>query len=101
MQGPHSVTSVGSNIRFLVDDSNGSAFHLGAYVRTVGNESGYGVDSGVGMVGLEINNFLVGVSYDAGLNSLHTNRRHQGAFELNIAYLGKSNDDEAVPCPKF
>jgi type IX secretion system PorP/SprF family membrane protein len=101
MQGPHLVTNAGSNIRFLVDESNGSALHIGAYVRTVGNESSFGVDSGVGMVGLEINNFMVGVSYDAGLNSLHTNRRHQGAFELNIAYLGKSNDDEAVPCPKF
>lgn len=101
MQGPHLVTNAGSNIRFLFNDSNGGAFHLGGYVRGVGNESGYGVDSAVGMFGVELNNFLVGMSYDVGLNGLQTNRRHQGAFELNIAYLGKSNDDEAVPCPKF
>jgi len=101
MQGPHLVTNAGSNLRFLLNDSRGAALHLGGYVRGVGNESGYGVDSAVGMFGIELNSFLVGVSYDVGLNGLQTNRRHQGAFELNIAYLGKANDDEAVPCPTF
>ena len=100
-QGPHFVTNAGSNIRFLIDDSKGSALHFGAYARSVGNESGFGLDSAVGMVGFEIARFLVGVSYDVGLNGLQTSRRHQGAFELNIAYLGQSDDDEAVPCPQF
>ncbi|MFT5015512.1 MAG: type IX secretion system PorP/SprF family membrane protein [Bdellovibrionota bacterium] len=101
MQGPHLVTSAGSNLRFLLDESNAAALHLGAYVRGVGNDAGYGVDSAVSMFGIEFNSFLIGMSYDIGLNSLQTNRRHQGAFEINIAYLGKANDDEAVPCPKF
>ncbi len=100
-QGPHLVTNAGSNIRFLLNDSSGSALHLGAYLRGVGNEAAYGLDSAVGMFGVELNNFLVGLSYDAGLNALQTNPRHRGAFELNIAYLGRSDDDEAVPCPKF
>lgn len=100
-QGPHQVVNAGSNIRFLFNDSNGGAIHLGGYMRGVGNASGYGIDSAVGMFGVELNNFLIGMSYDVGLNGLQTNRRHQGAFELNIAYLGKSNEDEAVPCPKF
>lgn len=101
VQGPHVVTNAGSNLRFLLNDATGTAFHLGGYVRGVGNESGFGVDSAVSMIGFEINNFLLGMSYDIGLNGLQTSRRHQGAFELNIAYLGKSNDDEAVPCPTF
>lgn len=100
-QGPHLVTNAGSNIRFLIDESQGTAFHLGAYARGVGNESGFGLDSAVGLVGFEVARFLVGVSYDVGLNGLQTSRRHQGAFELNIAYLGQSDDDEAVPCPRF
>lgn len=100
-QGPHLVTNAGSNIRFLFDDSKGTALHLGAYGRGVGNESGFGFDSAVGMVGFEVARFLIGMSYDVGLNGLQTNRRHQGAFELNIAYLGQSEDDEAVPCPRF
>jgi type IX secretion system PorP/SprF family membrane protein len=100
-QGPHLLTNAGANLRFLMNDSNGAALHLGAYVRGVGNESGYGVDSAVGMFGVELNSFLIGMSYDAGLNGLQTSRRHQGAFEINLAYLGKSNGDESVPCPKF
>lgn len=100
-QGPHRVANAGSNLRFLLDDSRGTAFHIGAYARGVGNESGFGFDSAVGLVGFEIARFLVGVSYDVGLNGLQTSRRHQGAFELNIAYLGQSDDDETVPCPRF
>ncbi|MEM9261111.1 MAG: PorP/SprF family type IX secretion system membrane protein, partial [Bacteroidota bacterium] len=100
-QGPHTVTNVGSNIRFLFNDVSGAALHLGAYARGVGNAETFGLDSAVGMVGIELANFLIGMSYDVGLNSLQTNRRHQGTFELNLAYLGQSSDDEAVPCPKF
>ena len=101
VQGPHVVTNAGSNLRFLLNDTNGAALHLGAYLRGVGNADNFGVDSAVGMFGFEINSFLLGLSYDAGLNGLQTNPRHRGAFEINLAYLGKSNDDEAVPCPKF
>ena len=100
-QGPHQLVNAGSNLRFVLNDTNGAALHFGGYVRGVGNESGFGVDSAVGMFGVELASFLVGISYDAGLNGLQTSRRHQGAFELNIAYLGKTNDDEAVPCPQF
>ena len=100
-QGPHSFVNAGSNVRFLFNDSSGAALHLGAYARGVGNESGFGLDSMVGLVGVELANFLVGFSYDVGVNSLRTNPRHQGAFELNIAYLGKDDSDDAVPCPTF
>ena len=100
-QGPHLMTNAGSNVRFLFDDSRGTALHLGAYARAVGNESGFGLDSAVGLVGFEIARFLIGLSYDVGLNGLQTSPRHRGAFELNFAYLGQSDDDEAVPCPRF
>ncbi len=100
-QGPHTMVNAGSTVRFLFNDANGSALHLGAYARSVGSEDSFGVDSAIGQVGLELSNFLVGLSYDFGVNGLQTNPRHRGAFELNIAYLGKGNDDEAVPCPTF
>ena len=100
-QGPHSFVNAGSNVRFLFDDALGTALHLGAYLRGVGNEESFGLDSAVGLVGIEISNFLVGLSYDAGINGLRTNPRHRGAFEINIAYLGKDADDDAVPCPTF
>jgi type IX secretion system PorP/SprF family membrane protein len=100
-QGPHLAMVTGSNIRFLVNDRNGAAIHLGGWVRPVQNEDSFSMDSAIAFFGLEYNNFLLGLSYDIGLNQLNTDRRHQGAFELSVAYLGQSDDDEAVPCPKF
>lgn len=100
-QGPHATANAGTNLRFLINDTNGTAFHLGAWARPARSQETYTLDSATGLVGLEISNFLLGLSYDVGLNSQQVNRRHQGAFELSISYLGQSEEDEAVPCPKF
>jgi type IX secretion system PorP/SprF family membrane protein len=100
-QGPHRVANAGSNLRFLINDVNGAAFHLGAHARMITGEENFALDSAVGMVGIEINSFLLGFSYDIGLNGLQTSRRHQGAFEINLSYTGQADDDEAVPCPQF
>lgn len=100
-QGPHMAANTGMNLRMLLNDLNGAAIHLGGWVRPVQNEQEFSMDSAIGFFGVELNNFLLGMSYDIGLNQLSTNTRHQGAFELSIAYLGQSDDDEAVPCPKF
>ena len=100
-QGPHLAINTGTNFRFLVDDVKGVAIHLGSWVRPVKNElDQFFMDSVVGMVGLELNNFLLGLSYDANLNDINQSRRGQGAFEISIAYLGEY-DDETVLCPKF
>ncbi|PHI21770.1 hypothetical protein CEQ90_00340 [Lewinellaceae bacterium SD302] len=101
-QGPHLAMTTGSNLRFLVNDVNGAAIHVGGWVRPVQNDdSKFSMDSAIAFFGVEYSNFLLGLSYDIGLNQLNTDRRHQGAFELSVAYLGQSDDDEAVPCPKF
>lgn len=101
LQGPHLALNTGMNLRFLLNDINGAAVHVGGWMRPVQNQDDFSIDSAIGFFGLELNNFLLGMSYDIGLNQLSTNPRHQGAFELSIAYLGQSDDDEAVPCPKF
>lgn len=100
-QGPHLAANTGVNLRMLVNDISGAAIHLGGWVRPVRNEDNFAMDSAIGFFGVELSNFLLGLSYDIGLNQLSTNPRHRGAFELSIAYLGQSDDDEAVPCPKF
>ncbi|MEZ5043500.1 MAG: PorP/SprF family type IX secretion system membrane protein [Saprospiraceae bacterium] len=100
-QGPHLAINAGTNFRFLADDIKGVAIHLGAWVRPVKNEQDiFFMDAVVGMVGLELNNFLLGISYDANLNDINQTRKGQGAFEISIAYLGEY-DDETVLCPKF
>ena len=101
-QGPHLAANVGTNVRFLLAGSDATALHLGTSLRPVRNfNDEYSVDSAMALVGLEVSNFLLGMSYDIGLRGLQTNPRHRGAFEFSVAYLGQSDDDEAVPCPQF
>ena len=100
VQGPHAAFNGGANFRFLLDDLRGTALHLGAWARPVRNQDDFTLDSAIAMLGLEYNNFLIGFSYDIGLNELSVVRRTQGAFEISVAYLGEYEDD-AVLCPKF
>ena len=100
-QGPHLALNAGSNIRFLVDDINGTALHVGGWLRPVRNaDDSFSLDAVVAMVGIEYNSFLLGISYDARMNALGTQRQRGGAIEISIAYLGEY-EDEVVLCPKF
>lgn len=100
-QGPHAALNAGANFRFLINSSNGTALHLGSWVRGSQDENSKPImDATVLMLGMEINNFLVGFSYDANLKALNTGGRNQNSFELSIAYLGLVEDD-TVLCPKF
>lgn len=101
VQGPHAALNAGANFRFLLNDINGTAVHTGGWIRPVRDDQDqYTLDSAIGMVGLEWNNFLFGFSYDMGLNQLNLAGRSRGAFEVSVAYLGEY-EDETVLCPKF
>lgn len=101
IQGPHTEINAGTNIRFSLGEFSKAAFHLGGWLRPVTNEeSSFDLDAVVVMVGFELNNFLLGLSYDITLNDLTSNRQGQGAFEVSIAYLGEY-ENETILCPKF
>lgn len=100
-QGPHMAVNAGTNIRFLLSDIRGIALHLGSWarpVKDVGQE--LSLDAVVGMLGIEYENFLLGISYDAHLNDLTLARGSQSALEISIAYLG-DYENETILCPKF
>jgi len=99
-QGPHFAAVSGMNARIVIADYNGTALHLGSWVRGVKNEGDFGFDSVIGMVGIEYNHFLIGLSYDANLTSFSQSNNGQGAIELSVAYLGEF-ENEVVLCPKF
>lgn len=100
-QGPHLAANAGGNFRFLLNETNGAALHVGGWVRPVRNlENNLGLDAAVGMLGVEYSNFLFGLSYDANLSGLNTSGRRQGAFEISLAFLGNYNN-ETILCPKF
>lgn len=99
-QGPHLRINTGANFRFLLNNYNSTALHLGSWVRPVTNENNdFFVDAVVMFVGLEYSNVLLGISYDATLSDIMATGR-QGALEISVAYLG-SYDNETILCPKF
>ena len=101
-QGPHQMAVVGSHIRFAASSSDRTAFHLGALLRVAGDRQGYRASSAIGFVGLDVGDFLFGFSYDAGVfQGGNAGDRNRGTFELSASYIGMSEDDAAVPCPKF
>lgn len=101
LQGPHFTANAGTNFRFSLDNSKGMAIHLGAWARSVRDEGWRtGLESVVGILGLEFSNVLLGISYDANTNPLVFNGRQQSTLEISLAYLGNYLN-EAILCPGF
>ncbi len=101
LQGPHFQANAGTNFRFKFSDYGDFALHLGGWVRPVrNNDDSFDLDAVVFMAGFELQNVLLGLSYDFNLNDLTTTRNGQGAFEISLAYLGQFEND-TVLCPKF
>ena len=100
-QGEHIAMNAGSNFRFLLSESAGTAMHIGGWARPVRYEDGsFNLDAAILMAGFELSNVLFGLSYDAHLNSINRSGRRQGALEISIAYLG-NYQNETVLCPSF
>jgi type IX secretion system PorP/SprF family membrane protein len=100
VQGNHAQLNLGTNFRLQFTDYGTTAFHLGAWVRTVRSDKSVGFDAASLMVGYELSNFLLGMSYDLNLKGLGAYSRNQGTFEFSLGYLG-DYDNDAILCPKF
>ncbi len=101
IQGTQAQLNVGTNFRVKLGENTGTALHLGGWIRPTKNvDKPFEVTDGVLMCGLELNNFLLGMSYDLNLKSIPQYNRAQGAFEISLGYLGNF-DSETILCPKF
>jgi type IX secretion system PorP/SprF family membrane protein len=99
-QGQHLETNLGANIKTKIGEYGSYALHLGTWARPVRNANGFGLDAAVLLAGFEINNVLLGISYDLNLRSATVFRQGQGALEISVAYLGEYDNEEVI-CPKF
>ncbi len=99
VQGPHMELNTGANVRFVLGEFGANALQLGSWVRTVRNEGSVGLDAVVALAGIELNSFMVGLSYDLNLRAIQAGQR-QTAFEISLTYLG-NYDNEDILCPKF
>lgn len=60
-------------------------------------------DAVIGVMGMEIKNFRVGVSYDVNVSGLQTATNQRGGFEISLIYIGRTNppDKIQIPCDRY
>lgn len=99
-QGPHTEVNLGSNFKYKLDDYGEKYLHFGPWLRTVNNEAGFGVESIVASIGIELKNILFGFSYDHSVGDLITDRKGLNALEISITFLGEVDNNDGF-CPTF
>ncbi len=100
LQNDHNEINIGSNVRYGFIKTPGKAVHFGGWFRLVNGIEGAGAESFIVMGGIELNHFIIGISYDQNLNDLVTDRLGLNALELSITYLGEHDNDSYI-CPEF
>lgn len=91
---------IGSNLRFGVKDSAGTALYAGAWARPSFNVDGNNLDAVTLMAGIQLRSLIIGTSYDLHISDFNNQVATRGAFELSVSYVGES-EDEDVLCPVF
>ncbi|MBC7883919.1 MAG: PorP/SprF family type IX secretion system membrane protein [Saprospiraceae bacterium] len=100
LQGNQSELNLGTTFRYKLSKTSGQYLSFGPYLRGVKNYNNFGLESVIGMVGLEMNNFIVGFSYDQNLSSLLKDRRSLSSLEISIIYIGEHHNDDNF-CPQW
>ncbi len=99
-QGPASMLNVGTSFKFDLNLHNQNAFQVGGGFRFAQQENTFGPVAGYLIAGIELNNLLIGLSYDLNLDDLVNERAGQNAFEISISYIGEYSNDSYF-CPVF
>lgn len=99
-QGPHTEVNLGTNFKYKLDDYGDKYLHFGPWIRTVNNVSGFGLESIVASIGIELKNILFGLSYDHSIGDLISDRKGLNALEISITFLGDVDNDDGI-CPVF
>jgi type IX secretion system PorP/SprF family membrane protein len=101
-QGPAFEANVGLNLRYSNNDYNELALRAGAWAR-FGNrlDKGFQADA-ITIVGmLELNRWMLGLSYDITVSPLVQANNSRGAFELSLTYFHPGEKRSRVVCPNF
>lgn len=99
-QGQHEQMIIGSHFRRDLVDKFSEAVEFGTALRLSNDIDGFGLESAILSLGLDLNGMLVGFSYEAGLNTVGNRFRNQGVFEISFRYIGEYDNDNFF-CPKF
>jgi type IX secretion system PorP/SprF family membrane protein len=99
-QGPFFDTELAATFKFTTFERDYLTFHLGLGTHLVRDLESVGFSTVVPFMGLQVNNILIGMSYDVGISTLARHNRNFSTFEFSLTYLGQY-DNQPLFCPKF
>lgn len=99
-QGQHNEANIGLGLRFQPNPGRARAFHIGPWLRGTNNIDGFGLESVILMAGFEVDNWILGFSYDQNMSDITGTRYGLNSFELSITYIGE-HDNNIGWCPEF
>jgi type IX secretion system PorP/SprF family membrane protein len=88
--------NLGSSIGYYFDNG---ALYGGLWHRRV--RGGANADAIIALVGIDIANITLGVSYDVSVSEIHEANSGKGGFEVSLAYNGCIATKTRVICPTF
>ena len=100
VQGVFTEVNAGATFRYKTDPQAARYFLIGPYIRGVKDYNQFAMESFIIMTGFEINNFIIGLSYDQSLRSLIKDRRSLSSFELSLIYIGEHHNEDNF-CPQW
>jgi len=94
-QGGASETMMGGAIQLTAnpDAEKPSSFYFGSWIRFN--------DAIIPYLGLEFDDFRLGLTYDYNTSALRTASQNRGGIELSLIYVRRPSTDRPVNCPKF
>ncbi|GAC1525639.1 MAG: hypothetical protein NVS3B15_00910 [Sediminibacterium sp.] len=94
-QGGASETMLGGAVQLNAspEDSRSASLYVGSWMRFK--------DAIIPYVGLEFNDFRIGLTYDYNTSDLKTASLSRGGIELSLIYTRRPSADNPVRCPKF
>ncbi len=99
-QGPYLLMNLGLNTRLVINDHNSNAIQFGIGLRMARDIEKLTPSAMYLTGGIELGNFILGLSYDFNLDDLSNERLGQGIMEFNVTYIGEY-DNSASFCPTF
>ncbi len=101
-QGNTFETNFGANFRFSGEDWNEVALRIGSWARLTSDvEQSVVFESVIVTTMLELNRWLLGISYDLNTSNLMDITNSRGAVEISLQYIHPENTRYGVSCPKF
>ena len=101
LQGPHLVSNLGANLILEPGVDENFKLHLGGWFRMVRDFDRSIKPDAIGLlVGINIRDLLLGLSYDINIRDIINYPTGQGALEFSVSYFG-DYESENDACPSF